>query len=445
MASTRTKHAMWSGRLAGVTLAVGALTLGLLAGPASARVSSVPAATPQLATSGTDGSVEQVRQITQCGGTMYAAGKFSQVRKGTTVLTRNNVFAFSATSPYTISAWNPNVNGQVDTIAFANGDCSAAYIGGAFTTVGGAAVKNTAKVSTSTGAPIAGYVNSSPARVAHIEAVNGHLLMGGYFAGYLKSVSPATGRPDGLTMPSISGTYVFPNADPTTTKVWNMSVWTNRVLVMGVFTQVGGLARKQIFMLNVPAGTGAATVDPWYSPEFNADCATSHPFWLQDAAWSPDGTTVYTATTGYKPWQKTTTEPRSELCDSAAAFSSTASSTLAHKWINYTGCDSLFSVAADTIDRSTVYVGGHQRWADNPNGCDRAGPGASSAPGLGFLSTGTGAHIPGTATRGRGLGADDMLATSAGLWIASDNAQNTSTCAGQSGHMGICFLPEIAA
>jgi hypothetical protein len=112
-----------------------------------------------------------------------AVGKFSQVRKGTTVLTRNNIFAFSASSPYTISTWNPNVNGQVDTIAFADGDCSAAYIGGSFTSVGGTAVKNTAKVSTSTGAPIAGYLNSSPARVTRIEEVSGHLLVGGYFAG----------------------------------------------------------------------------------------------------------------------------------------------------------------------------------------------------------------------------------------------------------------------
>ena len=33
-------------------------------------------------------------------------------------------------------------------------------------------------------------------------------------------------------------------------------------------------------------------------------------------------------------------------------------------------------------------------------------------------------------TRGRGLGADDMLVTSAGLWIASDNLNGTSQCGG---------------
>jgi hypothetical protein len=45
-------------------------------------------------------------------------------------------------------------------------------------------------------------------------------------------------------------------------------------------------------------------------------------------------------------------------------------------------------------------------------------------------------------TSARGLGADNMLLTSAGLWIASDNYANANTCAGVFGHAGICFLPN---
>src|SRR4051812_27528373 len=42
----------------------------------------VPASwTPQIATSGTDGSVEQIRHLAQCGSTMYAVGRFTQVKK----------------------------------------------------------------------------------------------------------------------------------------------------------------------------------------------------------------------------------------------------------------------------------------------------------------------------------------------------------------------------
>ncbi len=57
------------------------------------------------------------------------------------------------------------------------------------------------------------------------------------------------------------------------------------------------------------------------------------------------------------------------------------------------------------------------------------------------LSPATGAVIF-NPSRARGLGADDMLVTSAGLWIASDNMNNSNQCAGQSGHAGICFLPN---
>ena len=44
------------------------------------------------------------------------------------------------------------------------------------------------------------------------------------------------------------------------------------------------------------------------------------------------------------------------------AFSTGASSAQTHRWTNYTGCDSLNSIAADS---SAVYVGGHHRWLDN--------------------------------------------------------------------------------
>ena len=41
-----------------------------------------------------------------------------------------------------------------------------------------------------------------------------------------------------------------------------------------------------------------------------------------------------------------------------------------------------------------------------------------------------------------GLGADDLLRTPAGLWIASDNFAGSVTCGGVTGHAGICFLPN---
>jgi hypothetical protein len=61
-------------------------------------------------------------------------------------------------------------------------------------------------------------------------------------------------------------------------------------------------------------------------------------------------------------------------------------------------------------------------------------------PATGALYTNS-AGTAGFYSRDRGLGADDMLLTSAGLWIASDNDFGSSKCGGVSGHAGICFLP----
>ena len=113
------------------------------------------------------------------------------------------------------------------------------------------------------------------------------------------------------------------------------------------------------------------------------------------------------------------------------------------KWINYTGCDSLFAAAADSF---AAYFGGHERWSMNANNCDQIGPDGIVAPGMEGPDPSTGnlmLNSQGSAlySRARGLGADDMLITSAGLWIGSDNYQGSQTCGAVSGLAGLCLLP----
>ncbi len=60
-------------------------------------------------------------------------------------------------------------------------------------------------------------------------------------------------------------------------------------------------------------------------------------------------------------------------------------------------------------------------------------------PATGALYTNTTGTV-GYYSRSRGLGADDMLITSAGLWVASDNYDQSQYCGGIS-TSGICFLP----
>jgi hypothetical protein len=430
---------------------VGAAANGVAASAvASGPVSASPAAgTPRLVT---NEATQQIRQIVQCGSTMYAVGTITEIAQGKPIYNRGGGFSFNAAAPYKVTAWNPQVNGTVDTIAFNGANCADAYIGGKFTSVDGTTVKNIAEVDTATGAVVPGFKANASAEVFTIVGWNGHLLTGGSFKSingsaadpYFTSLSPTTGRNDNYLALAISGNYVFTDdghaaSSSNPTKVYNqqLSHGGTRDLVEGDFTTIGGQPRRQIAMLDL--GSSAATTDGWYATEFNANCETTLPFYARAASWSPDDSTVYVGTTGYKPATGpgfNTGSPRAGLCDAAVAFPAT-SSPVTHLWINYTGCDSLFSTAADA---STAYFGGHERWINNPNGCDSAGPGAISASGMIGLSPANGSPTL-NPTRGRGLGADDMLVTSAGLWIANDNFDGANQCGGVTGHAGLCLLP----
>jgi hypothetical protein len=423
-------------------------------------VSATPAhGTPQLAKTGT---TETVRQLVECGGTMYAVGSFTEIKRFQVTYPRSNIFSFSATAPYRVTSWAPDVNGEINSITFNGSNCSDAYIGGQFSSVNGTTVSNLAEISTSTGDVVPGFGDRAAGKVETLLGVDGHILTGGTFKGingstadpYYASLSPTTGKDDGFLHLNISGHYVFHAVKNNSTMVYNqqLSHSGKLLLVEGDFTSVGGLGRQQIFMLNVSGS--AATVTGWSSPQFDGSkgqipngypyqCGDSHPFYIHAAAWSPNDSTIYVADTGVHAWNWNGSPPLIGLCDAAASFPATHQEVLAN-WIAYDGCDSLYSVAADS---SAVYVAGHNRWFPNPDACNTRGPGAITAPGLAGLTPSSGSLIENSAgnaglySRSRGHGADDMLLTSAGLWIASDNFGGDTNCGGVSGFSGICFLP----
>lgn len=413
----------------------------------------LPATTP---------TTEQVRQLVQCGNTMYAVGTFSVVEQGGQTFTRHNAFSFKATAPFTITSWNPNVNGTVNTIAFNSGHCAEAYIGGNFTNVRGRSATRIAEVSTArAGALLRTFRHSANKQVESIASYQNHLLVGGFFTSingstkypYMISLNPSSGANDRFLNLHISGNVRFPHAAGNPTRVYNQQIshGGRRDLVEGDFSSVRGKRRQQVFMLNL-ASRPTASLMSWTSPRFDGskgyppngyyyNCTRNEPFYVRAGAWSPDDKTVYLATTGFHPWNYTGTPDRG-LCDSASAWSATGTGA-ALLWTNYTGCYSLYAAAADA---SAAYFAGHELYSQNRFGCKQLGPGGIVAPGMEGLNR-TSGHLllnsQGTAlyTRGRGLGADDMLITSAGLWIASDNFGGTSMCDGVQNLAGICFLP----
>jgi hypothetical protein len=416
--------------------------------PPSGVVSPTPAGnTPHLAQASSP--TEQVRQLVQCGGTMYAVGSFSSIEQGQSRYARSDIFSFSASSPYAVTAWAPRVAGStrtsedgadaINSIAFDGGNCADAYIGGNFTRVNGTRVTNLAEISTSTGDVVTRFAHHADGGVDTLAVAGDHLLVGGRFTSingarsrYMAGLSPSTGKSDGFLNLSIRGDQVYNQ---------QLSHGGTLDLVEGKFSRAGGRAREQIFMLNV--GGSAARVTGWRSRTFGIACTES--FWARAAAWSPDDATVYVATTGYhEPGTRTHgRRPAGSPCDTAMAFSARRSS-VRPKWINQTGCDSLYAVAAG---RKAAYFGGHERYSMNPNACNALGAGGYNAPGVEGLAPASGALYVNSAgsagyySRARGLGADDMLLTAAGLWIASDNFDGSDTCGGVSGLAGICFLP----
>jgi len=437
--------------------------------PPSGVVSATPVTdTPHLKTTA-DNPTQQIRQLVQCGSTMYAVGSFTTILRESTTYTRSDIVSFSATAPYTVTSLAPTVVGSdINSIAFNGGNCADAYIGGDFTSVNGTSVKNVAEISTSTGNVVSTFGHSAGGSVQTLLGADGHILAGGYFTSingssadpYFASLNPTTGKDDGFLKLNISGNYNFSGVSSNATRVYNqaLSHGGQLDLVMGDFTSAGGLPRQQIFMLNL--ATSPATVTGWSSPQWDGskgeatpsdptngypyECATVEPFYIQAAAWSPNDSEIYIGTTGYHPngWPTGET-PRNGLCDAAAAFPATQTEVL-DTWINYTGCDSLYAAAADA---NAAYFGGHERYSMNPDDCDALGPDAYNAPGMEGLQPSTGdlyvdsAGTAGYYTRDRGLGADDMLATSAGLWIASDNFDGSQLCGGVENLSGICFLP----
>ena len=92
-------------------------------------------------------------------------------------------------------------------------------------------------------------------------------------------------------------------------------------------------------------------------------------------------------------------------------------------WINYTGGDTLHSVAATG---AAVYVQGHQRWLDNPDGNNFAGPGAVPREGIGAINPATGLALEWNPGKTREVGGKELFATPGGLWVGSDGERFAS-------------------
>jgi hypothetical protein len=202
-----------------------------------------------------------------------------------------------------------------------------------------------------------------------------------------------------------------------------------RLVAVGDFVTVTGQARARAFMVDL--GTHRGTLDPWYYKPLTRRCSSSRWIdYLRDVDFSPDGRWFAVDGSGYVSRKG---DLGSTVCDAAARFETDIAHPKSPTWINYTGGDTLQSIA---VTDAAVYVQGHNRWLDNPFGRDTCGTGCVSRRGIGAISPTTGMALPWDPTKALRVGGKDLLLTRAGLWVPSD----TTTIGGEI-HERLALMP----
>jgi hypothetical protein len=385
--------------------------------------------TPHLVDDGTVTS-PRVLALSQRRGKIYIGGVFSKVAspKLRHTKVRRNVAAFDADTG-AFASFAPRVNGAVWAIRATR---DAVYIGGSFTKVNGVARHGLAKLDRKTGKVVRSFTPPfSSGRVTDLALVDGRLIAGGSFARKLIALRPDTGRATNYVKPAIEGQ--LPGSS-TRSGVFRFAVSPSgtRLVAIGNFLTVAGKERSRAFMLKL--GPRAARVTPWWYEPLRDACRSSGPTrlaYLTDVDFSPRGNYFVLVSTGWVIPEGDT--PGRMLCDAAARFETDVMSPSRPTWINYTGGDTLHAVA---VTGAAVYVQGHSRWLDNPDGIDSEGPGAVDRPGGGAINPKTGKALPWNPVMPNRIGGYAFLATRDGLWIGRDGKR-----IGGEYHRGIAFLP----
>ena len=358
-----------------------------------------------------------VDAITQVGNRLVVGGNFTAVNS------KSHKYLATFVAPTgPVDAFAPALNGDVQAVT-PNAAGNGYYAAGHFSSVGGFGTR--VALFTTAGQLVTSFKVSANGVIRSLALINGHLLVGGEFTnlggaarGGLGSVNPATGAVDSFLNVPLTGHHNFgrvPNAAEAGVGAYDIAVSPDktRAIVDGNFINAGGFARDQIF--NLKLGSTSATVDPnWVTAAYTRNCqSNAYDSYVRHISWSPDGSYfVVVATGGYKAGSL-------EDCDAASRFNaSSAGTNVLPAWIDWTGTDSLYSVA---VTAGAVYVGGHNRWLNNPYGQDSPHQGAVPRPGLAALDPANGVPMAWNPGRNpRGHGAEVVYASPTGIWVGSD-------------------------
>ena len=383
-----------------------------------------------------------VHTMTVVGGLVVVGGSFTRVRNaGSSVdIPRRNLFAFDKATGQVSSTFAPNPDATVYTVEPAT-DGTSAYVGGAF----GSVTSNGAVVSVSrlyevdvlTGTRVAAFQPGTlNGQVRDISVVGQHLWIAGKFTHVqgqarraLATINALTGARDGFYSRVIAGVH----RAGSTTNVQKIATSPDgrRLVAVGNFDTVDGVRRHQLAVLDL-SGPGATLAD-YATTQFESPCSSAFETYMTDVEYAPNGSFFVVSTTGAYGGYAATMAGTSG-CDVVARFESAATGLAVRpSWTAYTGGDTTWTVE---VTDDVVYVGGHQRWQNNPGRGDAPDEGAVSRPGIAALDTVNGLPYRWNPTRTLGAGVRDLVATPEGLFVGSD-----TDVIGNETHRKVAFLP----
>ena len=368
----------------------------------------------------------RIYAIDDLGTDVVVGGTFTKIRNsagGSPDITQPKLFKFDTDTGLIDQSFNPVVNGNVEAVAYTD-DGQGILIAGAFTTIDGQPAQRIAKLHLD-GTLDTSFKASAGTTVKDFALVGDRLILGGEFGKInnttvrgLAAIDPDTG--------AIDPTFNLPiseSRDAYAPYVIELDVSPdgNWMVVGGNFKKVGGLTRYQIAVIDL---SGTPKVANWSTDMYERQCASVYnDTWIRGVDISPDSKWFVVNTTGAFFGNNT-------LCDTSARWELPPTRTgggLEPTWVNHTGGDTHWAVE---ITESAVYIGGHQRWSNNPNpspGGDNDGPGAVSRPGIEAVDPYSGVPLSWNPTRDRGRGVEALHATDDYLMVGSD----TTIFAGQ--------------
>jgi hypothetical protein len=421
-------HRFRRGRLVAVGAVAAAVASGLVVGagsPAPAEQHVVVSPTPEAKHPRVlDG---RIYAIANQGPSVLVGGTFTKMRNGkpgSPDVVQPKLFRFNSDTGLIDTSFDPVIDGNVEAVTYTD-DGQSILIAGAFTTIDGQKANRVAKLHLD-GTLDKSFSANAGSTVKDFALVDDRLILGGEFGRIngnvirgLAAIDPETGAFD--------PTFNLPLNDSRDqyapyVQELDVSADGNWLVIGGNFGRVGPSVRHQVAVIDISGAT--PTVADWATDRYQRQCAAVYnDTYIRGVDISPDSSFFVVNTTGAYGGTDS-------LCDTSARWELPPASTgggIQPTWIDFTGGDTFWAVE---ITEAAVYVGGHQRWANNPHpspGGDNDGPGAVSRPGIAALDPYSGVPLSWNPTRDRGRGVEAMHATDQYLMVGSD----TTIFAGQ--------------